>query len=117
VAPVLFASHCQLAASSVQCSATLAWFCSALDILSGTTPAMNNLAPFLWFNDDAEEAAEFYLSRIRRPIVAIAYDNLPSMRPEMYKDIERDIKRRKTSRGRELLKESQQRGSNKPEYL
>ncbi len=22
---------------------------------------MNNLAPFLWFNDNAEEAAEFYL--------------------------------------------------------
>ena len=27
-----------------------------------TIPAMNNIAPFLWFNDDAEEAAEFYLS-------------------------------------------------------
>jgi predicted 3-demethylubiquinone-9 3-methyltransferase (glyoxalase superfamily) len=25
-------------------------------------PAMNKLAPFLWFNDNAEEAAEFYLS-------------------------------------------------------
>jgi predicted 3-demethylubiquinone-9 3-methyltransferase (glyoxalase superfamily) len=25
-------------------------------------PAMNNVAPFLWFNDNAEEAAEFYLS-------------------------------------------------------
>jgi predicted 3-demethylubiquinone-9 3-methyltransferase (glyoxalase superfamily) len=24
--------------------------------------AMNKLAPFLWFNDDAEEAADFYLS-------------------------------------------------------
>ena len=24
-------------------------------------PAMNKLAPFLWFNDNAEEAAEFYL--------------------------------------------------------
>jgi predicted 3-demethylubiquinone-9 3-methyltransferase (glyoxalase superfamily) len=23
---------------------------------------MNTLAPFLWFNDNAEEAAEFYLS-------------------------------------------------------
>ena len=23
---------------------------------------MNKLAPFLWFNDNAEEAAEFYLS-------------------------------------------------------
>ena len=25
-------------------------------------PAMNKLAPFLWFNDNAEEAAQFYLS-------------------------------------------------------
>src|SRR6266436_1001537 len=25
-------------------------------------PAMNKLAPFLWFNDNAENAAEFYLS-------------------------------------------------------
>ena len=25
-------------------------------------PAMNKLAPFLWFDDNAEEAAEFYLS-------------------------------------------------------
>ena len=25
-------------------------------------PAMNKVAPFLWFNDNAEEAAEFYLS-------------------------------------------------------
>ena len=25
-------------------------------------PVMNKLAPFLWFNDNAEEAAEFYLS-------------------------------------------------------
>ena len=25
-------------------------------------PPMNNLAPFLWFNDNAEEAAAFYLS-------------------------------------------------------
>jgi predicted 3-demethylubiquinone-9 3-methyltransferase (glyoxalase superfamily) len=25
-------------------------------------PAMNKLAPFLWFNENAEEAAEFYLS-------------------------------------------------------
>jgi predicted 3-demethylubiquinone-9 3-methyltransferase (glyoxalase superfamily) len=25
-------------------------------------PTMNKLAPFLWFNDNAEEAAEFYLS-------------------------------------------------------
>jgi predicted 3-demethylubiquinone-9 3-methyltransferase (glyoxalase superfamily) len=25
-------------------------------------PAMNKLTPFLWFNDNAEEAAEFYLS-------------------------------------------------------
>ena len=25
-------------------------------------PAMNKIAPFLWFNDNAEEAAEFYLS-------------------------------------------------------
>ncbi len=24
--------------------------------------AMNKVAPFLWFNDNAEEAAEFYLS-------------------------------------------------------
>ena len=24
-------------------------------------PAMNKIAPFLWFNDNAEEAAEFYL--------------------------------------------------------
>src|SRR5207237_10693073 len=29
---------------------------------SGTIAAMNKLAPFLWFNDNAEEAAEFYLS-------------------------------------------------------
>ena len=27
-----------------------------------TYPAMNKLAPFLWFNDNAEQAAEFYLS-------------------------------------------------------
>jgi len=27
-----------------------------------TIPAMNKLAPFLWFDDNAEEAAEFYLS-------------------------------------------------------
>ena len=32
------------------------------DLLAGTMPAMNKLAPFLWFNDNAEEAAEFYLS-------------------------------------------------------
>ena len=25
-------------------------------------PSMNKLTPFLWFNDNAEEAAEFYLS-------------------------------------------------------
>ena len=25
-------------------------------------PAMNKIAPFLWFNDNAEQAAEFYLS-------------------------------------------------------
>jgi predicted 3-demethylubiquinone-9 3-methyltransferase (glyoxalase superfamily) len=25
-------------------------------------PGMNKLSPFLWFNDNAEEAAEFYLS-------------------------------------------------------
>ena len=25
-------------------------------------PAMNKISPFLWFNDNAEEAAEFYLS-------------------------------------------------------
>ena len=25
-------------------------------------PAMNKLAPFLWFNDNAEEAADFYLT-------------------------------------------------------
>ncbi len=25
-------------------------------------PGMNKLAPFLWFNDNAEEAAEFYLT-------------------------------------------------------
>ena len=30
--------------------------------ISGTMPVMNKLAPFLWFNDNAEEAAEFYLS-------------------------------------------------------
>ena len=29
---------------------------------AGNIPAMNNLAPFLWFNDNAEEAADFYLS-------------------------------------------------------
>jgi predicted 3-demethylubiquinone-9 3-methyltransferase (glyoxalase superfamily) len=32
------------------------------DLLSATMPAMNKVAPFLWFNDNAEEAAEFYLS-------------------------------------------------------
>jgi predicted 3-demethylubiquinone-9 3-methyltransferase (glyoxalase superfamily) len=32
------------------------------DLLSATMPAMNKLAPFLWFNDNAEEAAEFYLA-------------------------------------------------------
>jgi hypothetical protein len=32
------------------------------DLQSATMPAMNKLAPFLWFNDNAEEAAEFYLS-------------------------------------------------------
>lgn len=30
--------------------------------MAGTMSAMNKLAPFLWFNDNAEEAAEFYLS-------------------------------------------------------
>jgi predicted 3-demethylubiquinone-9 3-methyltransferase (glyoxalase superfamily) len=29
--------------------------------MAGTMPAMNKIAPFLWFNDNAEEAAEFYL--------------------------------------------------------
>src|ERR1700733_2773597 len=29
---------------------------------SGIMPVMNKLAPFLWFNDNAEEAAEFFLS-------------------------------------------------------
>ncbi len=29
---------------------------------AGSLPAMNNLAPFLWFDDNAEAAAEFYLS-------------------------------------------------------
>jgi len=28
-------------------------------------PTMNKLAPFLWLNDNAEEAAEFYLRRSR----------------------------------------------------
>ena len=32
------------------------------DFPFATMPAMNKLAPFLWFNDNAEEAAEFYLS-------------------------------------------------------
>jgi hypothetical protein len=32
------------------------------DLPADTMPAMNKLAPFLWFNDNAEEAAEFYLS-------------------------------------------------------
>ena len=31
-------------------------------LLAGTMPAMNKLAPFLWFNDNAEAAAQFYLS-------------------------------------------------------
>ena len=30
--------------------------------LASTMSAMSKLAPFLWFNDNAEEAAEFYLS-------------------------------------------------------
>ena len=30
--------------------------------MSGTMPVMKKLAPFLWFNDNAEQAAEFYLS-------------------------------------------------------
>jgi predicted 3-demethylubiquinone-9 3-methyltransferase (glyoxalase superfamily) len=29
--------------------------------MAGTMPAMNKVVPFLWFNDNAEEAAEFYL--------------------------------------------------------
>src|ERR1700742_4265869 len=29
--------------------------------MAATMPNMNNLAPFLWFNDNAEEAAEFSL--------------------------------------------------------
>jgi predicted 3-demethylubiquinone-9 3-methyltransferase (glyoxalase superfamily) len=29
--------------------------------MAGTMPAMNKVAPFLWFNDNAEDAAEFYL--------------------------------------------------------
>ena len=28
-------------------------------------PAMNKLAPFLWFNDNAEEAMNFYVSIFR----------------------------------------------------
>jgi len=31
------------------------------DLRADTMPAMNKVAPFLWFNDNAEEAAEFYL--------------------------------------------------------
>jgi len=31
-------------------------------VVAGTIFAMNKLAPFLWFNDNAEEAAKFYLS-------------------------------------------------------
>jgi predicted 3-demethylubiquinone-9 3-methyltransferase (glyoxalase superfamily) len=30
--------------------------------MSANIPAMNKVAPFLWFEDNAEEAAEFYLS-------------------------------------------------------
>jgi predicted 3-demethylubiquinone-9 3-methyltransferase (glyoxalase superfamily) len=30
-------------------------------LVAGTIPAMNKVTPFLWFNDNAEEAAEFYL--------------------------------------------------------
>jgi hypothetical protein len=33
-----------------------------MDILTDTISAMNKVAPFLWFDDNAEEAAEFYLS-------------------------------------------------------
>jgi predicted 3-demethylubiquinone-9 3-methyltransferase (glyoxalase superfamily) len=33
-----------------------------MDVLADTIPAMNKVAPFLWFDDNAEEAAEFYLS-------------------------------------------------------
>jgi predicted 3-demethylubiquinone-9 3-methyltransferase (glyoxalase superfamily) len=33
-----------------------------LSLRADTMPAMNKVAPFLWFNDNAEEAAEFYLS-------------------------------------------------------
>ena len=32
------------------------------DLLADNMPAMNKVAPFLWFNDNAGEAAEFYLS-------------------------------------------------------
>jgi predicted 3-demethylubiquinone-9 3-methyltransferase (glyoxalase superfamily) len=31
-------------------------------LVADTMPAMNKLAPFLWFNDNAEKAAGFYLS-------------------------------------------------------
>ena len=30
--------------------------------MADTMPVMNKVSPFLWFNDNAEEAAEFYLS-------------------------------------------------------
>lgn len=33
-----------------------------VDVVLDTMLGMNKLAPFLWFNDNAEEAAEFYLS-------------------------------------------------------
>jgi predicted 3-demethylubiquinone-9 3-methyltransferase (glyoxalase superfamily) len=31
-------------------------------LAADTMPLMNKVSPFLWFNDNAEEAAEFYLS-------------------------------------------------------
>jgi predicted 3-demethylubiquinone-9 3-methyltransferase (glyoxalase superfamily) len=30
--------------------------------MAATMPVMKKLSPFLWFNDNAEEAAEFYMS-------------------------------------------------------
>jgi predicted 3-demethylubiquinone-9 3-methyltransferase (glyoxalase superfamily) len=38
-------------------------------------PDMNKLAPFLWFNDNAEEAAELYLSVFPRAPEAAAREH------------------------------------------
>jgi predicted 3-demethylubiquinone-9 3-methyltransferase (glyoxalase superfamily) len=48
-------------------------------------PAMNKVAPFLWFNDNAEEVAEFYLSvfpQLRRALGHESFVEPPVVKAE-----------------------------------